>query len=181
MIKKLFTYYKIPLLISATLAITILASAVVRQPFNIIEVVVGCLLGTFILDSEYLMYAYILEPKSEFAKTVFGYIKYKDYKNLLEFINQHKDEVKDKALNSALFQVIMVAVAIFAIYASTSFFIKSFVLSILASSIYKLIECYFEGKTDEWFWAMKSRPKKEGVIVYIVVLVLILILYLSIL
>lgn len=181
MIKKLFTYYKLPLLISITLIITILALAVVRQALGITEVVFGCLLGTFVLDTEYIMYAYILEPKSEFAKTVFGYIKYKDFKNLLEFINQHKDEVKDKALNSALFQAIIVPMAIFVVYASTSLFIKAFVLSILANSIYKLIECFFEGKTDEWFWAIRSRPKREGVIIYIIALILVLVFCLNIL
>jgi len=181
MIKKLFTYYKLPLLISITLTITILALSVVRQTLGIVEVVVGCLLGTFVLDSEYLMYAYILEPKSEFAKTIFGYIKYKDFKSLIEFINEHKDEVKDKALNSALFQAIIVPMAIFVVYASTSLFIKAFVLSIMANSIYKLIESYFEGKSQDWFWAIKSKPKKEGVILYIIVLVLILVFCLNIL
>lgn len=181
MIKKIFTYYKLPLLISITLIITILALAVVRQAWGITEVVLGCLLGTFVLDMEYIMYAYILEPQSEFAKTVFGYIKYKDFNNLVEFINQHKGEVKDKALNSALFQAIIVPMAIFVVYASTSLFIKAFVLSVLASSIYKLIEAYFEGKSDDWFWAIRSRPKKEGVILYIVALITVLIICLNIL
>ncbi len=181
MIKKILTYYKLPLLISVTLTITILAVAVVRKALGITEVVLGCFLGTFVLDSEYLMYSYILEPKSEFAKTVFGYIKYKDYKNLIEFINQHKDEVKDKALNSALFQAIIVPMAIFAVYASTSLFIKAFILSTLANSIYKLIEVYFEGKTDDWFWAIRSRPKKEGVILYVIALIIVLVVCLNIL
>lgn len=181
MIKKIFTYYKLPLLISITLIITILALAVVRQALGITEVIIGCLLGTFVLDTEYIMYAYILEPQSEFAKTVFGYIKYKDFTNLLEFINQHKDEVKDKALNSALFQAIIVPMAIFVVYASTSLFIKAFILSTLASSIYKLIEAYFEGKADDWFWAIRSRPKKEGVILYIMALIIVLVFCLNIL
>jgi len=36
------------------------------------------------------------------------------------------------------------------------------VLSIFANSIYKLIECYFNGTTKEWFWAIKGTPKKKG-------------------
>lgn len=175
MLKKLLTYYKLPLLISVTLTVTLLALGVVRKALGITEVVLGCLLGTFILDAEYLMYAYILEPKSEFAKSVFGYIKYKDFAGLIDFINQHKNEVKDKALNSALFQAILVPISIYAVYASTSLFIKAFVLSILASSIYKLIEAYFDGKSDAWFWAIKSRPSKGGVVVYIIFLIIVLI------
>ena len=180
MIKKVFAYYKLPLLISLTLAITLLALGVVRKALGITEVVIGCLLGTFILDSEYLMYAYILEPKSEFAKEIFGYMKFKDYGGLIDYINQHKHDVKDKALNSALFQAILIPISIFAVYTSTSLFIKAFILAVLANSIYKLIEAYFEGKTEDWFWAIRSVPKKEGTIMYIILLIVALVVCLRV-
>jgi len=175
MIKRIFTYYKIPLLISATLTIVLLALGVVRGSWNIVEVVVGCFLGTFILDMEYILYAYIFEPESDFGKSILGYVKFKDFKNLITFINQHKDDVKEKSLNSVLFQAILIPVSVFVVYSSASFFIKSFVLSVFANSIYKLIECYFEGKTNDWFWAIKGKPKKEGVIAFIILLILVLI------
>ena len=75
MIKKILTYYKIPLLVSLTLGITILAMSVARKPFDIAQVFVGVLLGTFLLDLEFILYPYIFEPKTEYAKTIFGYIK----------------------------------------------------------------------------------------------------------
>lgn len=174
MIKRIFTYYKLPLLISSTLAVTLLALGVVRGGLNITEVVIGCLLGTFILDMEYILYAYILEPKEEFSKTIAGFIKYKDFKNLITFINEHKNDVKDKSLNSILFQAILVPISIYVVFSPASLLIKSFILSIYANSIYKLIECYFEGRSAEWFWAIKGTPKKEGVLGFIILLVLIL-------
>jgi hypothetical protein len=174
-IKKIFVYYKLPLLISATLTITLLALGVIRNPISITEVIVGCFLGTFILDLEYVMYAYILEPNAEFSKSVFGYIKSKDFGGLIGFVNTHKDEVKDKSLNSALFQAILVPIAIFAVYASQSLVIKALILSTLANSIYKLIESFFEGTSAQWFWAIKMKPTKTGVTGFIVVLVLVLI------
>lgn len=175
MIKKILSYYKLPLLISATLTITLLALGVIRKPWPIAEIVIGCFLGTFILDLEYVMYAYILEPNTEFAKSVVGYIKHKDFGGLIGFVNTHKSEVTDRALNSALFQAILVPIAIFAVYASQSLLIKALILSTFASSIYKLIESFFEGKTAEWFWAMKVKPTKTGVIGFIMFLVLVLI------
>lgn len=175
MLKKIFEYYKIPVLISLTVGITISAMAVVRNPFEIAEVAIGSLLGAFLLDSEYILYSYIFEPKSEFAKSLFGYLKHRDYGGMLGFINEHKHDVKDKSLNSVLFQVVLVPMSIFVIYSSASFFIKSLVLATYANSIYRLIESYFEGKTKEWFWAIKGTPKKEGVLSFIVILLVVLV------
>ena len=175
MIKKIFAYYKIPLLISLTVGITIIAMAVIRDPWEIVQVAIAVLLGSFILDTEYILYSYIFEPKSEFGKSLFGYLKYKDYGGLLGFINEHKHEVKDKSLNSVLFQVVLVPLSIFVIYSAASFFIKSLILSTYAISIYRLIEAYFEGKTKDWFWAIKGTPKKEGVWALTAVLIMILV------
>jgi len=174
-IKKILSYYKLPLLISATLTITLLALGVIRRPWPITEIVIGCFLGTFILDLEYVMYAYVLEPNTEFSKSVLGYIKHKDFGGLIGFVNTHKSEVMDRALNSALFQAILVPVAIFAVYASQSLLIKALILSTFASSIYKLIEGLFEDNYGEWFWAMKIKPTKTGAIGFTIFLVLVLI------
>lgn len=181
MIKKIITYYKIPLLISSTLAVTILAQAVSRDAFEIFTIIFGCLLGTFVLDAEYILYAYMYDPESDFSKNVIGYIKSKDYKNLVTFINTHKSEIKDKSLNSVIFQVIIAAIGIFVAYSPISYFIKAFVLSISASTIYKLIEIYFEGDIDDWFWAVKNKPNKQGVFLFIIVLIAILVFCINLL
>lgn len=87
MLKKLISVYKITFLISVTLCIVLLAQGVIRNPVDIAAVILGCLLGTFVLDSEYILYAYIFEPEGEYAKTIMGYIKYNDYKSLITFID----------------------------------------------------------------------------------------------
>jgi len=117
----------------------------------------------------------MFEPNSSFAISVFGYIKSKDTGGLIAFINEHRDDVKEKSLNSALFQMILVPVALFVSYSTKSYFAKTFVLSMLANSIYRLIECYFEGDIKEWFWALKVTPKKSSVLLFIIVLLAILI------
>ena len=175
MIKKILTYYKIPLLISFTIGIVITALGVVRNPWDIAEVVIGVIIGTFILDSEYILYSYIFEPTTEFAKSIFAYIKHKDFAGLVGYINEHKNEIKDKSFNSALFQVVLAPVSVYIIYSNASYLIKALILSAFANSIYKLIECYFEGDTREWFWAIKGNPKKEGVLTFIIGLILVLV------
>lgn len=180
MIKKVISIYKIPLLLSITLTIVLLAMGVVRNPIDIFATVLGCLLGTFILDSEYVLYAYIFDADSDYSKNIRGYIDHKDYKGLLVYIETHRNDLKDKSLNSALFQAILAPICIFAVYASTSYFIKAFVLSVFLNSIYKLIEVYFEGDLKDWFWAVKSKPNKQGFLLYTISLVGILIFCLNI-
>jgi hypothetical protein len=175
MLKKILTYYKIPLLISATVGITIAALGVARNTLDIIEIIVGIITGTFVLHIEYILYPYLFEPKTDFAKSIFAYVKHKDYGGLIGFINEHKNEIKDKSLNSALFQVILAPFSVFLVYSRASYFVKAFVLSIFANSIYRLIEAYYDGTTDQWFWAIKGNPKKEGVLSFIIVMLLVLV------
>jgi len=174
MIKKILTYYKIPLLVSITLGITILAMSVARKPLDIAQVFAGVLLGTFLLDIEFILYPYIFEPNTEYAKTVFAYIKNRNFGDLISFINEHRDEVKDKSLNSIIFKFVLIFLVVFTSYTNTSYFIKAFVMSVFANSIYKLTEALFEGRTKDWFWAIKGTPKKEGVIFFIVGLIIVL-------
>lgn len=175
MIKKIFTYYKIPLLLSITIGIVIAAMGVARNTLDIIEIAIGALLGTFALDMEYIMYPYLFDPKTDFSKSIFAFVKHKDYGGLIGFINEHKSSIEDKSLNSALFQLVLVPLSIYLVYSNASYFIKTFTLSIFANSIYKLIEAYFEGKTEDWFWAIKGTPKKEGVLLFIIALIVVLI------
>jgi len=175
MIKKIITYYKLPILISATLGIMVAAIGVAKKPLEIFEILSGVLIGTFVLDVEYILYSYMFEPTSNFAVSIFGYIKNKDIGGLIAFINEHKDDVKEKSLNSALFQMVLAPIALFVSYSTKSYFAKTFVLSMIANSIYRLIECYFEGDIKEWFWALKVTPKKSSVLLFIVVLLAILV------
>ena len=174
MFRKIISVYKIPLLISVTLAVVLLAQGVIRNPLDIVATIVGCILGAFVLDSEYLLYSYF-EPTTEFSKNVMAYIDHKDYKTLIDFIETNKYEVKDRSLNSALFQAILAPICIFVSYASTSYFIKAFTLCVFANSIYRLVEAHFDNKINDWFWAMKKKPGKEGAIFFVSVLTLVLI------
>jgi len=179
--KTVASYIKFPLLISTVLAIVLFAVMSIRLPIEATQILLGALLGTFILDLEYILYAYALEPNKEFSKTLIGYVRHRDLPNVINHIKYHKDEVEDKSLNSALFQVIFAILSIFVVTATTSIFAKAFVLSILASSLYKLSENYYEDKIADWFWAFKTKPSKSGTKIFFsgITLVLVLCIYLA--
>ncbi len=153
---------------------------VVREPFQITLIFLGSMLGTFVLETEYLLYAYIMEPTADFSRSLVSFIKHKDFNNALMYIEYHKEDIKDKTLNSALFQGVFALFSIFVSASNANIFIKALVLSTFLASLYKLSEVYFENKINTWFWALKNKPSKSGVAVYSAVLVLIFVYCLSI-
>jgi hypothetical protein len=164
--KTFITTYKMQLLISITLFVTIVALAVLKEPLEIGLVFFGCILGTFILDLDYLIYAHFMEPHKNFSKTLLTFIKHKDFSNALNYISFNKTDVKDKTLHSALFQVILALFSIFVVSSNVTYLIKALVLSILCNSIYKLIEAHYANQVDDWFWAFKATPNKKSTLTY---------------
>lgn len=166
--KKALEIYKIPLAISVTLAIVLIALGTLREPLDIAAAIVGSVFGTFVLDLEYYLYAYIIEPTKDFSKTLTSYINHKDITNAILYVDHHKNEITDKSLNSALFQIVIAGFSLFVVYSTRSVFAKALVLSILANSIYKLIELYLKSDYANWFWIMKIPPKKDTVTLYLI-------------
>lgn len=180
MLKKLFLFYKVPFLISAVLAVVLIALSPSRPILDYTQLFLGAFLGTFFLDIEFFLYAYLFEPQADFSKTLLGFVKHGDLLNAFSYLNYHKDEVKDKSINSAVFQIVIALVAISVIFATTFVFIKVLVLSIFANTIYKFAESYYKGQVDEWFWALKKKPTKNGLIIYTASLILVLVFCLTI-
>ncbi len=168
MVKKLIDIYKVPLLISFTLAIVLISLKLERNPAILAMIFCGTLLGTFGLDADYLLYTYFIEPTSDFSKTLAGFIKHKDISNALVYMYHHKNEIKDKTLNNALFQAILLGSSLLVISSNSSYLIKALILSMFANSIYKLVEYFLKDQTAEWFWMLKSKPSKTSVKLYIV-------------
>lgn len=175
MFKKLWNFYKIPLLISLTLAIVLIGIKVEREVLGITLIVLGSLIGTFFLDLDYFIWAFFLEPASDFSKTLAAYTKHADFINIVNHIYYHKNELQEKTLNSVFFQIVLAAMSVVAVSTTHYNLVKALVLSIFANSIYRMLECYFEGRTNEWFWALKNKPGRSGVILYGIVLIVVLI------
>lgn len=181
MLKKLATLYKTPLAISLVMFLVILAFRAEIKPLNISLILIGSVLGTFFLDLDYLVYAYFLEPKTDFSLTLTGFIKHKDFSNALSFMFNHREDLKDKTLNSFLFQVVLAGLLVFVTASSTSIFIKATMISAFVNSLYRMYEYYMAGKSHEWFWALKEKPSKNGIITYSVILGAILVYCLTLL
>jgi hypothetical protein len=175
MTKKLFSFYKTPLLLSLVLSIVIIALNSSKPVEYLTQIFIGAFVGTFFLDIEYFLYAYLFEPQADFSKTLLGFVRHRDFFSAVSYLNYHKDEIKEKSINSGVFQVVLALVCISVVLASTFTIIQVLVLSMYANSIYKFAESYFKGTLDDWFWALKKTPSKPTLVAYTIALVSVLI------
>jgi hypothetical protein len=166
MFKKFLTIYKIPLLISITLIIVLTAIKLPRDPMAFTLIIMGSLLGTFLLDLDYIIHAYFLEPATDFSRTLRAFIKHGDLGNAFSFIQYHRGEIKEKVLNSVLFQIVLTGLVIYVVYASPSVFIRALILSVYLNSLYRLAEHILTDRIEDWFWSLKSTPPRDKAILY---------------
>ncbi len=176
LIKKLIEIYKIPVLVSITFFVAFAAIKTLRAPVDISLAFLGSFLGTFFLDLDYILYAYFTDSSKDFSRTLRGYFKHGDYTNAIAYAYYHRSDVKEKTLQSVLFQVVVGALSIFMIFAPINYFAKTFIISIYVNSLYRLAESYFKNDTSDWFWMLKEKPTKNGVKVYLIISVIILLI-----
>ena len=102
-----------------------------------------------------------------------AFLKHSDLVNAVKHIQYHKDDMKEKSLNSALFQIVIALVSVFVVFSTRSYFPKALVLSTFANTVYVMFEYYYGNKLDEWFWTFKTKPSKQGFMFYVAALVFI--------
>lgn len=173
--KKLISIYTVPVLISITVGIILIAISTIRDPFTIGSVFAAAILGTFVLDSEYILNAAFLTPHEDFSKTLLAFFKHGDFVNAAKHIHYYKNDTKELSLNSALFQIVLACLSVFVVFSTRSAFAYAFVLAVYANSIYVFLEYIFKNRTDEWFWTFKAKPNKQGAYIYTVILVAVLV------
>ena len=177
MLKKVVELYKFPLLLTVFVSIAILALTVQKDPIQIAFIILGAIAGAFFLDLDYIIHAYFLEPESDFGKSVQGFIHHKDFKGLANYIYYHKNDLKEKTLNSAIFQLVLGGASVLVVSSTASNFAKALVISAFVNSMYRLAEQHLEYKnTSDWFWAFKKAPDKMGLAIYSSMLIAVLIL-----
>lgn len=151
-------FYRIPLILSISLGVVILSTNFKGSNFDIFLIFLGTFLGIFMLDLDYFLQAYILEPDDNFSKLLRDYIKSKDFGGALDYIIYHADEVDSKTLNSAVFQFAMMFFCIFIAVSNLSVFFKALVLATQLNTIFRFFYFYFQGHGKDWFWILKKEP-----------------------
>lgn len=164
---KIIKTYRVPLVLSLTLAISLIALNVEKQIISIILIFVGALLGTFILDLDYIIQALYIDIDTAHHGIIKEYIKHKDIPNLLSYISHNKKEFEQRALNSALFQIILLGITLFTVTSTLNVFLKTLVLATFVNSIYRFLEEYLQDRKTDWFWSIKIETKPLNIYLYL--------------
>lgn len=173
--------YKVPFLIAITLTVVLIALMLERQFMVFALIAVGAIFGVFLLDLDYFIHAFLTEKDQDFSKTFSAYVKHWNLGQALTYAHYHKNDIKEKTLNSAFFQVILIGLTIFTIFSQQNIFILTLVLSAFVNSIYRMIEAYYQDNDlKEWFWVLKETPSSRGIYVYTAGLLLFLVCALAI-
>lgn len=169
-----FKYYRIPLILAISLSLVIityksnilLESADTISYLNILGIFVGAILGIFILDLDYFIHAYLLEPKKEVSTLLKTYISDKDIMGAFNYIILHSDRFENKTLNSLVFQISLSVFSLFiSIDSGVPYLIKVMVISTLLNTIFRFYYFYLQGFGDDWFWILKKIPNKYVILI----------------
>lgn len=173
---KIIQFYKIPLLISFTTAVVLIALTTERMPINIALMFLISILSIIIVDLDYFFHSYLFDQDQDFAKNFKAYIKDKDFIGAITYANINEDIIKEKTIHSALFQSLFALFTTFIAFSDSSIIYKTAAISIYANLIYKYIEYSYTKNIRNWFWAFKIENIKEVSVFYLAGLILVLIL-----
>lgn len=175
MLKKTIKLYGVSLILSVTLSIVLIALGVERQILTITGILFGSLLGTFVLDLDYIIQILFIEPDHQYAGVIKEYLKHKDILGTINFIAHHRHEFHQRALNSALFQIVFGALTLFVVTSVTNPFLKTLILSTFLNSIYRFVEEFLEDRPNNWFWSINMDTKPLNIYIYLIFLLIALV------
>jgi hypothetical protein len=162
----LFKFYRLQLIISISLTVVLISQVYRNGYLELSLIILGCLLGTFFLDLDYFISAYLIDTDTDFSRMLKDYIKNKDYSGAFNYIIYHSNEIKNKTLNSAIFQVCLSIFALYIVRNPVSTFYKALVISILLNSIYRFFYFFIQNEHEDWFWILKKTPGKIFIGIY---------------
>jgi len=162
MFQNLLQQYKYPLFLSLIFTIISLALRLESHLLNAIYFLVGAFFGTFFLDLDYFLFAYITEPDHYFSKELKKLIGRKNIPDIVSYVDTHKAEMGDSVLHSALFQGILVILSFYVVSSTGNIFMKALVMTAMLQSFYRQFKEYEKkGNLDDWFWMLTEKPHKN--------------------
>jgi len=166
MVSDLIKFYRTQVILSASLFVVIFSQVWGTDILTAILILLGCLLGTFFLDLDYFIYAYFLNPDDFFSHKIKDFVKSKDFAGALNYTIHHSNDIKNKTLNSAFFQVMLSVFTLYFVRSWVSHFLKALVISILLNSIYRFVYFYLQKEHHDWFWSLKKTPPAPVILIF---------------
>lgn len=171
--KLFFVRYKIPILISLVIALAVVVISRETYWLTAILTFAGAFIGMFLVELEYVLHAYIVDPSSDLSNMVKEKVKNKDLKGYIEFIHSQEYNYPDATLHSAFFQILIAIFTLYTVIVSTSGFAIGLTLSLSANLMYsQLVEYQHTKSLKRWFWIYKGELNNTFYSAYFIVIVL---------
>jgi hypothetical protein len=144
---------------------------------GLVELWIGALLGTFILDIDHLIFTYLTRPGHPTSVALRQYIERRDFKGGLLYFGQHHKEHVELSFHSAIFQVLFLGFAFFVLTSTAGFLGKGLVMAaglhLLVDEVSDLFED--EGHLKKWlFWQFKEGTiSAYGTRIYVGLMILV--------
>lgn len=174
-----FQRYKIPILISLVNSLAFIALKGEANWLNAVFAFLGGIVGAFLVDSESVIYSYILDTSSERSKKIKSLIRRFDVTGFSEYLNEYEYSFGESSIKSVFFQLILFVFSIYILTTGQMVFIQLLVLSMFSNLLYaQFIEFSKTSTLQRWFWLYNGKiPSKFFSVYMIIILVLVVFQY----
>lgn len=149
-------------LLASIILFTLIAASLIISKSNNIQLLLaflGISFGTFILDSDHLIYWFFLKPNTEESRLVKLTFKNHDFISIIKLINIGRLKHHNLIFHHYFFQIILVLFSLFIFTSTNNIFISGLVLSInLHLIIDELIDYLKDPKIlQKWLFAREPN------------------------
>jgi len=167
LLSKLLSAYKTSLLLSLVLAVVTIAFRLEVNVLNIGAILLGFPLGMILLEMDYFLFAYLIQPEHHFSQMLKSLVKDKNWPGLITYLVDGKSEVSGSVLRSAFFQIVILGISLFSTMSRVGLFSSCFVLGMSAQLLSEQYRLWKEKKPlDDWFWNINMVLNSRSLSIY---------------
>lgn len=160
MLKKLIEVYKIYFLISLAIFLLVVLANFDKVPtFYFVFVFIGAFMVPFLYELDYILYAYILEPTTNFSISIKNLLNQKNYKGVFIFAHENEISITSSVFRSILLVISIFAVAFLSIYTFSNIISQTILLTFLLTSIYLQTISFVNNSYRSWYSFLDFVPK----------------------
>ena len=160
MIKKLLEVYRIYFLISFTVFLLFVLANL--DKFNLVYfilVFLGAFMVPFLYELDYLLYAYILEPNTNFSVTIKSLLQQKNYRGVFIFAHENEISMSNSIFRSILLVIGVFAIAFLSMYTFSNIVSQTILLTFLLTSLYLQTASFINNSYRSWYSFLDFVPK----------------------
>lgn len=172
-----FLRYKIPILLSLVSALAYIALKGESNWLNAVFAFVGAFVGALLVDSESIIYSFILDSASERSKKIKFMLKRLDLNGFADYLNEYDYSFGESSIKSVFFQLVLFVFSVYVFTTGQMVFIQVLVLSMFSNLLYaQYVEFQKTRTLERWFWLYKGKISSRFFSVYLFLTLLLVIL-----